>query len=113
MASLTSKSVSSSGLPRYVIDTAINYRSQKAERSIGRAVIELIQEGTISRNELFISTKNGYITNDGDVKEDFWENIQNVLVKPGIIKSGDISSGYHCMTIPYLQDQLNRSLRNL
>ena len=96
-----------------VIDTAINYRSQKAERSVGCAVIELIQEGTISRDELFISTKNGYITNDGDVKEDFWENIQNVLVKPGIIKSGDISSGYHCMTIPYLQDQLNRSLRNL
>jgi len=96
-----------------VIDTAINYRSQKAERSVGRAVIELIREGTISRDELFISTKNGYITNDGDVKEDFWENIQNVLVKPGIIKSGDISSGYHCMTIPYLQDQLNRSLRNL
>ncbi len=27
-----------------VIDTAINYRSQKAERSVGKAVSELIQE---------------------------------------------------------------------
>jgi len=96
-----------------VIDTAINYRSQKAERSVGKAIAQLVQEGKAKREELFISTKNGYITNDGDVKEDFWQNIQNTLVKPGIIRSGDISSGYHCMTVPYLQDQLNRSLRNL
>jgi aryl-alcohol dehydrogenase-like predicted oxidoreductase len=96
-----------------VIDTAINYRSQKAERSVGKAIAQLIEEGKTKRDELFISTKNGYITNDGDVKEDFWQNVQNTLVKPGIIKPGDISSGYHCMTIPYLQDQLNRSLKNL
>ncbi len=96
-----------------VIDTAINYRSQKAERAVGKAVAQLIEQGKAKREELFISTKNGYITNDGDVKEDFWQNIQNTLVKPGIIGSGDISSGYHCMTIPYLKDQLNRSLRNL
>ncbi|MEX0763952.1 MAG: aldo/keto reductase [Nitrosopumilaceae archaeon] len=96
-----------------VIDTAINYRSQKAERSVGRAVLELVEEGRVKRDELFVSTKNGYVTNDGDVKEEFWEYIHNALVKPGIIKSNDISSGYHCMTIPYLQDQLNRSLANL
>ena len=96
-----------------VIDTAINYRSQKAERSVGRGVAELIRDEKATRDELFISTKNGYITNDGDVKEDFWQNIQNTLVKPGVIKSEEISSGYHCMTIPYLQDQLQRSLKNL
>jgi aryl-alcohol dehydrogenase-like predicted oxidoreductase len=96
-----------------IIDTAINYRSQKAERSVGKAVTQLIEDGKTKRDELFISTKNGYITNDGDIKEDFWQNIQNTLVKPGIIKSTDISSGYHCMTISYLQDQLNRSLKNL
>ena len=96
-----------------VIDTAINYRSQKAERSVGRAIAQLIEKNKAKRDQLFISTKNGYITNDGDVKEEFWQNIQNTLVKSNIIKSGEISSGYHCMTIPYLQDQLNRSLKNL
>jgi aryl-alcohol dehydrogenase-like predicted oxidoreductase len=96
-----------------IIDTAINYRSQKAERSVGRAISELIESGNVKRDEIFISTKNGYVTNDGDVNEEFWINIQNTLVKPGVIKSGDISSGYHCMTIPYLQDQLNRSMKNL
>ncbi len=96
-----------------VIDTAINYRAQKAERSVGKAIAELVQSGDAKREEIFISTKNGYVTNDGDINEEFWVNIQNTLVKPGVIKSGDISSGYHCMTIPYLQDQLNRSMRNL
>ena len=96
-----------------VIDTAINYRAQKAERSVGKAIAELVQSGDAKREEIFISTKNGYVTNDGDVNEEFWVNIQNTLVKPGIIKSGDISSGYHCMTIPYLQDHLQRSMKNL
>ena len=96
-----------------VIDTAINYRAQKAERSVGKAISELVESGNVKREELFISTKNGYVTNDGDVNEEFWMNIQNTLVKPGVIKSGDISSGYHCMTIPYLQDQLKRSMKNL
>jgi aryl-alcohol dehydrogenase-like predicted oxidoreductase len=54
-----------------VIDTAINYRAQKAERSVGKAVSELVEEGKVKRDELFVSTKNGYITNDADVKEEF------------------------------------------
>jgi aryl-alcohol dehydrogenase-like predicted oxidoreductase len=96
-----------------VIDTAINYRSQKAERSVGKAISELVEEGKIKREEVFISTKNGYVTNDADVKEDFWQYINSTLVKSGIIKPDDISSGYHCMTIPYLENQLNKSLNNL
>ncbi len=40
-----------------VIDTAINYRAQKSERSIGQALSELISENSINRNELFICTK--------------------------------------------------------
>jgi len=96
-----------------VIDTAINYRAQKAERSTGKAISELINEGKISRNEIFICTKNGYVTNDGDMNSDFWNYVKNEYVQKGVIKDGDISSGYHCMTIPYLEDQLHRSLNNL
>ena len=50
-----------------VIDTAINYRAQKAERSVGKAISELIQEGKITRDQIFVSSKNGYVTNDADV----------------------------------------------
>ena len=96
-----------------VIDTAINYRAQKSERSVGKAISELIQESEISRENIFISTKNGYVTNDADVGPDFWEYVNSEYVKKGVIKANDITSGYHCMTIPYLEDQLNRSLKNL
>ena len=96
-----------------VIDTAINYRSQKSERSIGKALKELIESGETKRDEVFVSTKNGYVTNDADVPIEFWAYIQNTLIKTGVIKADDISSGYHCMTIPYLADQLERSRRNL
>ena len=54
-----------------VIDTAINYRAQKAERSVGNAISELISENKISRDEIFVSTKNGYVTNDGDIQRGF------------------------------------------
>ena len=96
-----------------VIDTAINYRAQKSERSIGQALSELTSDNSVTRDELFICTKNGYVTNDGDIKEDFMQYIMRELGKPGVVKEGDISSGYHCMTIPYLEDQLERSLKNL
>ncbi|MCZ6582467.1 MAG: aldo/keto reductase [Thaumarchaeota archaeon] len=96
-----------------VIDTAINYRAQKSERSVGKAITELVQAGKIKRNGIFISTKNGYVTNDADVNKEFWEYIQENYTKTGVIKQNDISSGYHCMTVPYLDDQLHRSLKNL
>ena len=96
-----------------VVDTAINYRSQKAERSVGKAISELIKEEKISRDQIFISTKNGYVTNDADVQLGFWEYVKEEYSQKGIIKEGDVTSGYHCMTTTYLSDQLDRSLKNL
>ena len=96
-----------------VIDTAINFRSQKAERSVGKAISELIADKKITRDQIFVSSKNGYVTNDGDIQEDLMQYVIRELGKPGIVKEGDITSGYHCMTTPYLSDQLDRSLKNL
>ena len=46
-----------------VLDTAINYRSQKSERVLGAALRYLIREG-YRRDELFVCSKNGYFTVD-------------------------------------------------
>ena len=96
-----------------VIDTAINYRSQKAERSVGKAISKLVSDGEVSRDQIFISSKNGYVTNDADVNLGFWEYVKQEYTDKGVVHEGDITSGYHCMTVPYLEDQLNRSLKNL
>lgn len=96
-----------------VLDTAINYRSQKAERALGRAIAGMVEDGHISRDALFISTKGGYVTADGDIQSDFWEYINKQYVQQGVIGKGDISSGYHCMTVSFLEDQLHRSMKNM
>ena len=96
-----------------VIDTAINYRSQRSERAIREAVRDMIEDDTIERDEIFISSKNGYITDDADLDMDIWQYIQSRLINTGIIEAKDISSGYHCMKISYLEDQLERSRKNL
>ena len=96
-----------------VVDTAINYRSQKAERSVGKAISELVSDGEVSRDQIFISSKNGYVTNDADVNLGFWEYVKQEYADKGVVHEGDITSGYHCMTVPYLEDQLCRSLKNL
>lgn len=96
-----------------VFDTAINYRSQKAERALGAALAEMIQDNIVSREDIFLSTKNGYVTSDADTGQDFWEYVKEQYVRGGAIKQGDISSGYHCMSIPFLEDQINRSMKNL
>jgi aryl-alcohol dehydrogenase-like predicted oxidoreductase len=96
-----------------IIDTAINYRAQKAERSVGNALSEIISEGIAKRDQIFLCTKNGYLTNDADVSQEFWEYVKNEYSQKGVISEGDVSSGYHCMTVPYLEDQLERSLKNL
>ena len=96
-----------------VIDTAINYRAQKSERTVGKAISELIEERKITREQVFVSTKNGYVTNDADVPEDFMQYIIREYGKKGVVKEGDISSQYNCITIPFLEDQLARSQKNL
>ena len=52
-----------------VVDTAINYRFQRSERSIGAALQELISNG-FSRDEIVLCTKAGFLTPDGEMPAD-------------------------------------------
>ncbi len=105
------QSVASGGIN--VIDTAINYRLQKAERSVGRAVERLERDRVVEREDLFISTKNGYLASDADLSTDFWSYVQRELIKPGKLKPEDIAGEAHSMSPPFLRDQFERSLKNL
>jgi aryl-alcohol dehydrogenase-like predicted oxidoreductase len=97
-----------------VIDSAINYRAMKSEKSIGRSITRLVNDGIISRDEIFVSTKNGYITNDGDYPMlDVWEYIQRMYISTGIIKAEDISSGYNVLNPGYIEKCIERSRFNL
>ncbi len=97
-----------------VIDTAINYRAMKSERSIGRALSRLIKENIVSRDHVFISTKNGYITNDGDMPNiDVMEYLQRMYISAGVISADDISSGYNILNPAYISKCIDKSLANM
>ena len=95
-----------------VIDTAINYRFQRSERSIGSAIKQLTQKG-FARNELVLCTKGGYLTPDGSMPSDANEYFYREYIQPGIFKPNEIVQGSHCMAPRFLENQLDRSLRNL
>ena len=97
-----------------VIDTAINYRSMKSEKNIGHAIKRLIEDKIISRDQVFISTKNGYITNDGDYPTiDVLEYMHKMYISQGIIDSKDISSGYNVLNPNYIRKCIDKSLTNM
>ena len=96
-----------------VIDTAANYRFQRSERSIGKALKTLASEHGVAREELVICTKGGYLPFDGSPPRSLREYLNETFVKPGIASFEDIVGGSHCMTPAYLQNQLDQSLRNM
>jgi aryl-alcohol dehydrogenase-like predicted oxidoreductase len=97
-----------------VIDTAINYRAMKSEKTIGRALLRLETDGIISREKVFVCTKNGYITNDGDYSNiDVMEYMQKMFISTGIIEASDISSGYNVLNPNYIRRCIDKSLSNM
>ncbi|HEY3129464.1 MAG TPA: aldo/keto reductase [Acidobacteriota bacterium] len=96
-----------------VIDTAINYRFQRSEKSIGRALRDLLQNGSFSREEIFISTKGGFIPYQDTAPLNSDEYIHHTFISAGIITPQDITAGCHCMAPRYLEHQLQQSLDNL
>lgn len=95
-----------------VIDSAINYRLQRSERSIGTALKELSSRG-YNRDEIVIASKAGFIPYDGTPPKDPRQFIENTFIKTGLASAADIVSGCHCMTAKYLANQIDCSLRNL
>ncbi len=61
-----------------VIDSAINYRLQRSERSIGTALKEMATKG-YSRDEIVIATKGGFIPYDGTPPKDARNQLDSSL----------------------------------
>ena len=93
-----------------VIDSAINYRGQRGERSIGQALKKLFDRGELNRDEIIICTKGGFIPHtDGP---EWFESEYCRKTESGITLH-DLAADCHCMHPYYLTDQLERSRQNL
>jgi aryl-alcohol dehydrogenase-like predicted oxidoreductase len=80
------------------LDSAINYRHQRSERSIGAALSRLFESGEFQRDEIVICTKAGFLT-PGAV--------------PAALNKDEVVRGMHSMAPDFLADQIDRSRSNL
>ena len=95
-----------------LIDTAINYRLQRSERSVGAALTTTISQG-FAREEFIVCTKAGFLTPDGAMPDDVNDYFVKEYIEPGIMRAEDIAAGCHCMAPRFLADQIERSRKNL
>ncbi|MGP0629967.1 aldo/keto reductase [Nitrospina sp. 32_T5] len=93
-----------------VIDSAINYRGERGERCVGRALEELVGQGAVHRNEVIVCSKGGFLPQSLGVE---WFQEQYGAGEEPAIGMDDLVADCHCMHPLYLQDQLERSRRNL
>ena len=95
-----------------VIDSAINYRFQRSERSVGTALRVLANKG-FARDEVVVCTKGGYLTPDGNMPPDPNKYFFEEYMQRGIFTAKDIAGGSHCIAPRFLENQIIRSLKNL
>ena len=96
-----------------VLDTAINYRHQRSERNIGSALKRLVESGELRRDEVLVCTKAGYLSFEGNVPSDPRGYFLREYVQTGILDPAQVAGGMHCMAPAYLENQIERSRRNL
>lgn len=96
-----------------VLDTAINYRHQRSERNIGSALKQLVESGELHRDEVLVCTKAGYLSFDGDPPPDPRAYFHREYVESGVLDPKELAGGMHCMSSAYLENQIERSRRNL
>ncbi|MDZ7688900.1 MAG: aldo/keto reductase [Halobacteriales archaeon] len=91
-----------------VVDTAVNYRNQRSERVVGDA----LRATDLSRDEIFVATKGGYIPFDGDVPENPSAYIREEYVETGLVPPEETVQA-NCLAPEFLRSQVERSLENL
>jgi len=85
-----------------VVDSAVNYRHQRSERSVGAALRALVGEVRIGREDVLLATKGGFLPHTVES-----------YVRAGIVEARDVVADGHCIAPRYLVDQLERSRANL
>ena len=92
-----------------VVDSAINYRNQRSERAVGRA----LREGVVPRERVLVCTKGGFLPFDGSRPRDPRSFVEETYVRPGLLRWDEVVDGVHCLSPRFLSDQIDRSRRNL
>jgi aryl-alcohol dehydrogenase-like predicted oxidoreductase len=99
-----------------LLDTAINYRCQRSELAVGRALQKAIRAGDVVREEIIVCTKGGYIPLVGsppETRDAYRAYLKSEYFDPGIMSPGEVAVGGHCLKPGFLENQVERSRANL
>lgn len=94
-----------------VADTAIRYRSMRSEKALGQTLRRHFDAGTLSRDEIFISTKGGLIAVPQGVSPQ--EHAAAEIIGKRGIPEACITDHKHCMEPDFLKGELAQSRENL
>ncbi len=99
-----------------LIDTALNYRSQRSERAVGSAIQQAISQGLAKRSELVVCSKAGYIPLDRNPptsRDEYRDYVQTRFLEPGILHPSEIVAGGHSLAPRFLKYCIAASRQNL
>jgi aryl-alcohol dehydrogenase-like predicted oxidoreductase len=99
-----------------VIDTALNYRAQRSERSVGTAIRRAIESGVIQRDEIVVCSKAGYVPLDGTppaTREEYRQYVEREFLDKEIVLREELVGGGHSLAPRFLRFCLAKSRQNL
>lgn len=92
-----------------LIDTSSNYMNGASELLIGQVLRELFDSGSLSRQDVTVVTKAGYV--QGDNLDLARERVENGNPFPEMVEFSP--ECWHCISPEFLEDQITRSLKRL
>jgi uncharacterized protein len=92
-----------------LIDTSTNYMDGDSERMIGSVLTKLISKGALTRDEIIVVSKIGYVQGENLKRAEAREKAGKAY--PEMVKYGD--GIWHCLHPEFLADQLTLSLDRL
>jgi aryl-alcohol dehydrogenase-like predicted oxidoreductase len=99
-----------------LIDTAINYRCQRSERAVGKALESVLSSGRAKRDEIVVCTKGGFVPLEGappPSRAEYDAYLEDEFFSRGIMSRKELVAGGHCITPHFIADQIARSRKNL
>jgi aryl-alcohol dehydrogenase-like predicted oxidoreductase len=101
-----------------LIDTALNYRGQRSERAVGAALRRLTTpaEGEVSRDEIVLCSKGGYIPLDGEPpasRDEYRAYVKREFIDTEILRPSEVVGGGHSLAPRFIRFCVAKSRQNL
>ena len=99
-----------------LVDSSVNYRCQRSERTVGVVLRDAFAEGIVQRDEVIVCTKGGYIPLDSSApatRDEYLTYLQRTFIDTGIVSADDVVGGGHSLSPSFLTHQIQSSQSNL